>query len=53
MEDISKEPEISWVYTLKIRVYYVFVLNIEIKISFFYYYILLDSFEFYIYSLIQ
>ena len=35
MEDISKEKEI--------RIYYIFVLNIEISISFFYYYLLLDG----------
>ena len=32
--------------TLDIRMYYVFVLNIEIKISFFDYYFLLDGFKY-------
>ena len=32
--------------TLKIRIDYAFVLNIEIKISFFDYYLLLDGFEY-------
>ena len=35
-----------WPSTLEIRIYYVFVLNIEIKISFFYYYLLINSFEY-------
>ena len=32
--------------SLEIRIYYVFVLDIEIKISFFYYYLQLDDFEY-------